>query len=358
MSTPTPRDELEMAAATPRQLARTLSEQRVDAKTMAAILRDADQRAAAGAPVPMLPRRAATVSRETTIRPPALAPRRMRSDVARAPQLPGGDQDDDTFDANTEFDERLMPRRNTSAAHSRANERWAALSHVIAAHYGFLFRWAAEDDDPEGERRLCSTCATHPRACRFLPCKHVACAPCIVAFWASRGRAGTFGTPCPHGCGQEVEQVVRLVPRPPQARRHPSFADPPPNAPVHPLDEFLDDIKANDAAELFAGDEEGKAAFLANVDAVRTMREQPSGIAPLIAMMERGTDDQKEWAAGALANLALDAGNRVAIAQAGGVPPLIALVEGGTDGQKERAAEALANLADDSGNRVAVAQAG
>ena len=166
MSTPTPRDVLEMAAATPVSLARTLSEQRVDAKAMAALLRDADQRAAAGAPVPMLPRRAATVSWETTIRPPALAPRRMRSDVARAPQLPGGDQDDDTFDANTEFDERLMPRRNTSAAHCRANERWAALSHVIAAHYGFLFRWAAEDDDPEGERRLCSTCATHPRACR------------------------------------------------------------------------------------------------------------------------------------------------------------------------------------------------
>ena len=75
-------DELEMAAATPVSLARTLSEQRVDAKAMAALLRDADQRAAAGAPVPMLPRRAATVSRETTIRPPALAPRRMRSDVA------------------------------------------------------------------------------------------------------------------------------------------------------------------------------------------------------------------------------------------------------------------------------------
>ena len=134
-------------------------------------------------------------------------------------------------------------------------------------------------------------------------------------------------------------------------------ADPPPNAPVHPLDEFLDDIKANDAAELFAGDEEGKAAFLANVDAVRTMRELPSGIAPLIAMVERGTDDQKEWAAGALANLALDDGNSVAIAQAGGVPPLIALVEGGTDGQKERAAYALAYLARDAGNKVAIAQA-
>ena len=305
----------------------------------------------------MLPRRAATVPREATIRPPALAPRRMRSGAARPPQLPGGDQDD-TNDADTEFDERLMPRRNMSAARSRANKRWAALSHVIAAHYGFLFRWAVEDDDPEGERRLCSTCATHPRACRFLPCKHVACAPCIVAFWASRGRAGAFGTPCPHGCGQEVEQVVKLVPRPPQARRHPTFADPPPNAPVHPLDEFLDNIEANDAAELFAGDEEGKAAFLTNVDAVRTMLELPGGIAPLIALVERGTDDQKERAARALANLALDDGNRVAIVQAGGVPALIALVERGTDGQKEWAAQALGNLAIDAAIKAAIVAAG
>jgi len=100
--------ELEVAAATPVSLARTLSEQRADAKAMAVLLRDADQRAAAGAPVPMLPRRAATVPREATIRPPALAPRRMRSGAARPPQLPGGDQDD-TNDADTEFDERLMP---------------------------------------------------------------------------------------------------------------------------------------------------------------------------------------------------------------------------------------------------------
>ena len=39
-------------------------------------------------------------------------------------------------------------------------------------------------------------------------------------------------------------------------------------------------------------------------------------------------------------------------------PPLIALVEGGTDGQKERAAVALASLALEDGNRVAIAQAG
>ena len=37
MSTSTPRDELEVAAATPVSLARTLSEQRADAKAMAVL---------------------------------------------------------------------------------------------------------------------------------------------------------------------------------------------------------------------------------------------------------------------------------------------------------------------------------
>ena len=77
---PTPRDELEAAAATPVSLARTLSEQRVDAKAMA-VLRDVE-RAAVGAPVPVLPRRAASslTPQQASISPPALAPRRMRSE--------------------------------------------------------------------------------------------------------------------------------------------------------------------------------------------------------------------------------------------------------------------------------------
>ena len=75
---PTPSGDLEVAAATPVSLARTLSEQRVDAKAIA-VLRDAE-RAAAGAP--MLPRRAASsfTPQQATISPPALAPRRMRSE--------------------------------------------------------------------------------------------------------------------------------------------------------------------------------------------------------------------------------------------------------------------------------------
>ena len=85
---------------------------------------------------------------------------------------------------------------------------------------------------------------------------------------------------------------------------------------------------------------------------------QAGGVPPLIALVEGGTDGQKERAALALGNLARDDGNKVAIAQAGGLPPLIALVEGGTDDHKEMAARALGNLARDAGNRVAIAQAG
>ena len=81
-----PHDELEAAAATPLSLARTISEQRMDAKAMAMLLRDAE-RGSAAAPVPPLPRRAATVSapREAMSSPPALGPRRMRSEPMRPP---------------------------------------------------------------------------------------------------------------------------------------------------------------------------------------------------------------------------------------------------------------------------------
>jgi hypothetical protein len=80
------RDEFEEAAATPVGLAGTISEQRIDPNTRAALLPDA-KRAAPGAPVPMLPRRAATTTVpapcEATIRSPqVLAPRRTRSDGA------------------------------------------------------------------------------------------------------------------------------------------------------------------------------------------------------------------------------------------------------------------------------------
>ena len=79
------RDKLEEVAASPVGLAGTVSEQRVDPNARAALLPDA-KRAAPGAQVPMLPRRAATTTVpapwDATISLQALAPRRMRSEPA------------------------------------------------------------------------------------------------------------------------------------------------------------------------------------------------------------------------------------------------------------------------------------
>ena len=70
------------------------------------------------------------------------------------------------------------------------------------------------------------------------------------------------------------------------------------------------------------------------------------GITPLIDLVKDGTDEQKEYAAGALMNLAWNNDtNRKLIADAGGITPLIDLVKDGTDKQKEYAAGALMNLA-------------
>jgi hypothetical protein len=85
---------------------------------------------------------------------------------------------------------------------------------------------------------------------------------------------------------------------------------------------------------------------------------QAGGIELLVTLVERGTDGQKEQAAGALKNLATDAGSHVAIAQAGGIVPLVTLVQSGTDGQKEQGAGALWNLSFNAENQIAIAQAG
>ena len=100
------------------------------------------------------------------------------------------------------------------------------------------------------------------------------------------------------------------------------------------------------------------------------------GIKWLVALAWSGTDAQKEWAAGALGNLADDRDPRpswdgwwrargvycyhkVAIARAGGIEPLVKLVRSGTDEQKEQAVRALSNLAaGDYNNKVAIARAG
>ena len=80
--------------------------------------------------------------------------------------------------------------------------------------------------------------------------------------------------------------------------------------------------------------------------------------APLVTLVQSGTAGQKEQAAGALGNLAINAENKVLIAQAGAIAPLVTLVQSGTDGQKEQAAGALGNLAINSENQVLIAQAG
>jgi vacuolar protein 8 len=76
----------------------------------------------------------------------------------------------------------------------------------------------------------------------------------------------------------------------------------------------------------------------------------------LVALVENGTDRQKELAAAALSHLSRDADNRVAIARAGGIAPLAALSKEGNDRQKEHAAAALGHLlANDNIDKVAVA---
>ena len=71
--------------------------------------------------------------------------------------------------------------------------------------------------------------------------------------------------------------------------------------------------------------------------------------------LARGTDGQKkENAAAALANLACNADNQVAIAKEGGIAPLVALARGGTDGQKKVAAVALRNPSCNSTNLAAM----
>ena len=83
-----------------------------------------------------------------------------------------------------------------------------------------------------------------------------------------------------------------------------------------------------------------------------------SDVPTLVALARDGTDGEKERAAAALANLAHNADNQVAIAKAGGIAPLVALARGGTFGhsprdrhlrsvyrlQKEYAAAALRHL--------------
>uniref|UniRef100_A0A7S3WV90 Uncharacterized protein n=1 Tax=Emiliania huxleyi TaxID=2903 RepID=A0A7S3WV90_EMIHU len=59
-----------------------------------------------------------------------------------------------------------------------------------------------------------------------------------------------------------------------------------------------------------------------------------SDVPELVLHLSGGGDKRKEQAAAALAKLARNADNRVAIAKAGGIAPLVALARGGTDGYR------------------------
>ena len=68
-------------------------------------------------------------------------------------------------------------------------------------------------------------------------------------------------------------------------------------------------------------------------------------IPPLVALVRNGSDYGKKWAACALANLAIGDIAAQPIADAGGIAALVELLRDGSDDGKMRAAHALANLA-------------
>ena len=88
------------------------------------------------------------------------------------------------------------------------------------------------------------------------------------------------------------------------------------------------------------------------------LADDGTDITQLVALVRDGTDDQKQYAAGALRNLAKNADNQILIAKAGGIPPLVALGRDGTDSQKVSAADALGNLANNADNQILIAEAG
>jgi len=82
------------------------------------------------------------------------------------------------------------------------------------------------------------------------------------------------------------------------------------------------------------------------------------GIAPLVALLNKGIKGAQETAAGALHGLATLPENRTAIADAGGIPALTAVFEHGTEEAKVEAAGAISTLVlDNAENQIFVAAA-
>ena len=66
----------------------------------------------------------------------------------------------------------------------------------------------------------------------------------------------------------------------------------------------------------------------------------------LVNLLQSGSDEAKENAAGALGSLARNSDNQTKIVEEGALPPLVNLLQSGSDEAKTNAAGALGNLAD------------
>eukprot|EP01047_Picozoa_sp_COSAG01_P014705 COSAG01_NODE_722_length_14067_cov_145.626289_1_plen_630_part_00 len=81
-------------------------------------------------------------------------------------------------------------------------------------------------------------------------------------------------------------------------------------------------------------------------------------LVPLVALLIGGSERAREEAAGALKNLAVNDDNKVAIMRAEALAPLIVLLSEGSEGAREEAGGALRNLACQDDNTVAIVRAG
>ena len=122
---------------------------------------------------------------------------------------------------------------------------------------------------------------------------------------------------------------------------------------IEPLISMLEAEETGGVAQEFAA---AALAELAMLSDNRASIVGDGGIAPLVALLRSGGDMGKRHAAAALARLARGAdATQAMIAQAGAVSPLVGLLSGDRGGAaQEEAAGALYELADNAGNRVAI----
>lgn len=117
-----------------------------------------------------------------------------------------------------------------------------------------------------------------------------------------------------------------------------------------------------DEAEAVAAREHAAAALaqLAFVPDNRDEIVEADGIEPLVMILQDGESMSQKFAAAAIARLAKNhKENAATIAKAGAIPSLVLLSGGGRgDDAQEEAAGALFELADDAGNRISITEAG